>query len=169
MIEDGLVTGTSTEQHVLEQKVAKLYCDLEGTPVTDCSPPLRLLREEHIEYLHEGLGELPAGYASLDAGRPWICFWIIHSLSLLNAPWPARPAKRGERFGNPSNPCHDPAHAPPMQSPPAMLCLSCKHVLGYAVRGSFAWHGLGALSKGRTGGGPLLILCSAGHSSPLHS
>jgi protein farnesyltransferase subunit beta len=102
MIDDGLVTQTSKEQHALEQKVAELYCDLKGTPVTDSSPSLRLLREEHIEYLHEGLGELPAGFASLDAGRPWICFWIIHSLSLLNAPWPAKPAKRGGSLGVPA-------------------------------------------------------------------
>ena len=96
MYEDGLITDTSKEQHALEQRVAKLYSGLEGCQVTDSSPPLRLLRQEHIEYLYEGLEELPAGYASLDAGRPWICFWIIHSLNLLNAPWPERPAKRGE-------------------------------------------------------------------------
>ena len=96
MIEDGLSTETSKEQHALEQKVAKLYSDLEGSRLTDSTPPLKLLRQEHIEYLHEGLGELPSGYASLDAGRPWICFWIIHSLSLLNAPWPVRPARTGE-------------------------------------------------------------------------
>lgn len=99
MIEDGMVTQTSIEQHALEQRVAKLYRGLGGSQVTDSSPPLRLLRQEHIEYLHEGLGELPAGYASLDAGRPWICFWIIHSLRLLNAPWPERPGKKGEQLG----------------------------------------------------------------------
>jgi len=102
MIEDGLVTDTSKEQHALEQRVAKLYSELVGTPVTDNSPPLELLRQEHIEYLYEGLEELPAGYASLDAGRPWICFWIIHSLNLLSAPWPEMPAKRGERFFHPA-------------------------------------------------------------------
>ncbi len=96
MIEDGLVTHTSTEQHALEQKIAKLYSDLEGTRVTDTKPPLKLLRQEHIEYLYEGLEELPPGYASLDAGRPWICFWIIHSLGLLNASWPDRPHKTGK-------------------------------------------------------------------------
>ena len=95
MIEDGLVTETSKDQHALEQRAAKLYSELKGCQVTDSTPPLRLLRQEHTEYLHEGLGELPAGYASLDAGRPWVCFWIIHSLSLLNAPWPGRPAKTG--------------------------------------------------------------------------
>ena len=98
MIEDGLVTETCKEQHALEQRVAKLYSNLEDCQVTDSNPPLRLLRQNHIEYLYDGLGELPAGYASLDAGRPWICFWIIHSLSLLNAPWPERPAKTGEGY-----------------------------------------------------------------------
>ena len=95
MMKDSWVTHTSTEQHALEQKIAKMYRDLEGTRGTDTEPPLKLLRQEHIEYLYEGLGELPPGYASLDAGRPWICFWIIHSLGLLNAPWPDRPQKTG--------------------------------------------------------------------------
>ena len=56
-----------------------------------------------------------------------------------------------------------------MQNPPAILCLLYQHVLGYPVRGVSAWHELWTLSKVRTGGGPLLIFCSAGLASPLHS
>lgn len=35
-----------------------------------------------------------AGFSSLDASRPWICFWIIHSLALLGAPLPETPPRR---------------------------------------------------------------------------
>lgn len=44
---------------------------------------IRLMREKHVRYLLAGLESLPGGYASLDASRPWICYWIVHSLSLL--------------------------------------------------------------------------------------
>ncbi|KAL6136321.1 hypothetical protein ACLB2K_061617 [Fragaria x ananassa] len=33
-----------------------------------------------------GLGILPASFSSLDANRPWMCYWILHSLALLGAP-----------------------------------------------------------------------------------
>jgi protein farnesyltransferase subunit beta len=29
-----------------------------------------------------------AGFISLDASRPWICYWILHGLALLQAPPP---------------------------------------------------------------------------------
>lgn len=33
-----------------------------------------------------GLASLPAGFVALDASRPWICYWILHSLALLDRP-----------------------------------------------------------------------------------
>jgi protein farnesyltransferase subunit beta len=50
---------------------------------------LRLQRTAHIAYLHTGLGKLPSGFASLDASRPWITYWIVHSLALLGADLPS--------------------------------------------------------------------------------
>jgi prenyltransferase beta subunit len=44
---------------------------------------IRLLRAAHIKYLTNGLGELNAGFVSLDASRPWICYWVLHGLYLL--------------------------------------------------------------------------------------
>ena len=46
---------------------------------------LALQREQHVNYLLSGLDTLSAGHASLDASRPWLCYWILHSLSILNA------------------------------------------------------------------------------------
>ena len=40
-------------------------------------------RAEHAAYLLSGLGRLASGYVSLDASRPWLCYWITHSLELL--------------------------------------------------------------------------------------
>jgi len=44
-----------------------------------------LLKEAHAEFLERGLHGLPGGFVSLDASKPWICYWITHSLYLLNA------------------------------------------------------------------------------------
>lgn len=43
-----------------------------------------MLRWEHGNYLRNSLGYLPASYECLDASRAWLCYWILHSLSLLN-------------------------------------------------------------------------------------
>ncbi len=59
---------------------------MEPEDVTEC---LRLLRTVHVSYLHSGLGKLPSGFASLDASRPWIVYWLTHSLALLGADMPA--------------------------------------------------------------------------------
>ena len=45
----------------------------------------RLDREAHVRYLLKGLGTLSKGFTSLDASKPWICYWILHSLDLLDA------------------------------------------------------------------------------------
>ncbi|KAH9259380.1 hypothetical protein BASA81_002423 [Batrachochytrium salamandrivorans] len=38
------------------------------------------------EYLESGLlGRLNPGFSSLDASKPWLCYWMLHALSLLGA------------------------------------------------------------------------------------
>lgn len=44
---------------------------------------VRLLRDKHLPYLTHGIRHLSAGFESLDASRPWICYWIVHSMALL--------------------------------------------------------------------------------------
>ena len=103
MIEDGIITATSQEQHALEQRLALLYKELHRTAQAHGAldttvqtqglssravDALELQKSKHVDYLHGGLQQLPAGFASLDSGRPWICFWVIHSLALLKAPLP---------------------------------------------------------------------------------
>jgi hypothetical protein len=85
MLDDGLVTSTSLDQVALEQRITVTYADLaqSGAPVAE------LLRRQHVQYLHTGLGALPNGFVALDAGRPWICYWVVHALALLDAPFPA--------------------------------------------------------------------------------
>jgi protein farnesyltransferase subunit beta len=91
MFDDGLETSTSEQQRSLETKVQEIYMGLaaaQGDAVAQ-EDLLTLLRASHMKYLNGGLGQLPSGFAVLDASRPWICYWILHSLALLNAPLPS--------------------------------------------------------------------------------
>ena len=42
-------------------------------------------RRKTIQYLLNGIETLSTNYLSQDCSRPWICYWILNSLNLLNA------------------------------------------------------------------------------------
>lgn len=88
MFDDGLQTSTSEQQHALERKIAHIYQSLLDLDPSDRDDALYLLRDRHARYLHGGLGQLPSSFAALDASRPWICYWIVHGLALLDSPLP---------------------------------------------------------------------------------
>jgi protein farnesyltransferase subunit beta len=93
--EEGFQTTTSYEQCSCENICVPLlyqfkYCTDESTlnkwikdGLVNIDSEMRLLRSKHIAYLLYNLEELPKGFVSLDASRPWIIYWIIHSLYLL--------------------------------------------------------------------------------------
>jgi len=74
---DNNETASSDEQARIEWLCQQL--------LSFCPDPIQafLYKNEHKEYLISGLTRLPGGYSSLDASRPWILFWILHSLELL--------------------------------------------------------------------------------------
>ena len=72
----------------MELKIADLYQELSEFESPERDELLLLLRDRHARYLQGGLGELPSGFISLDASRPWICYWILHGLALLDQPLP---------------------------------------------------------------------------------
>ena len=45
-----------------------------------------LNRLKTIPFLKKGLKDLSEGYECLDASRPWLVYWILHSLELLEEP-----------------------------------------------------------------------------------
>ncbi|XP_040015954.2 protein farnesyltransferase subunit beta isoform X1 [Gasterosteus aculeatus] len=84
--DDGVETVTSVEQRKVEQsieEVISVYKQIHSVPQPT------LLREQHYQYLKKGLRHLSDAYECLDASRPWLCFWILHSLELLEEPIPA--------------------------------------------------------------------------------
>lgn len=57
-------------------------------PAEERAAHLALRRDAHAAYVHKGLARLPAGFIGLDASRPWLLFWMTHSLALLQQPLP---------------------------------------------------------------------------------
>lgn len=43
----------------------------------------KLHRVKHLDYLRKALSHLTSSYQCLDSSRPWLCYWILHSLHLL--------------------------------------------------------------------------------------
>ena len=82
--DDGLSTVTSEDQEKVEKTVAKNYSAF--LKVADLDPEVPLFRQKHVHYLKRGLHHLSEVYECLDASRPWLCYWILHGLELLNEP-----------------------------------------------------------------------------------
>ena len=82
------MNGTSASPWI---QILPFYQEFDQFQPDELPEVLQLLRTAHVPYLQNGLGQLPASFASLDASRPWICYWIIHSLALLDAKLPDKP------------------------------------------------------------------------------
>ncbi|XP_042859073.1 protein farnesyltransferase subunit beta-like [Penaeus japonicus] len=78
----GVPTVTSDEQIKVEKNIAAIFNYFRNTIEVDSKEPL-LHRERHIAYLKKGLKNLPEGFQCLDASRPWLVYWAVHALELL--------------------------------------------------------------------------------------
>nr|GMD56204.1 protein farnesyltransferase subunit beta [Ipomoea batatas]GMD56208.1 protein farnesyltransferase subunit beta [Ipomoea batatas] len=78
-------TGTKTqeEQWMVAGQVREIYNFFYSIPPNSQSVILELQREKHVEYLYRGLQHLGPSFSVLDANRPWMCYWMIHSIALL--------------------------------------------------------------------------------------
>ncbi|KAK9113768.1 hypothetical protein Syun_020565 [Stephania yunnanensis] len=76
-------TVTQRDQLMVEMKVAEIYHLFASLPHHAQTLMLELQRDNHVEYLTKGLKQLGPNYAVLDANRPWLCYWILHSIALL--------------------------------------------------------------------------------------
>ncbi|XP_059157217.1 protein farnesyltransferase subunit beta-like [Physella acuta] len=85
--DETLSTKTSMEQKQVEEIVMKCYKTFKTS--LDIYPDVPFLeRENHVEFLTKGLQLLSSSYECLDSSRPWLCYWILHSLELLDVPLP---------------------------------------------------------------------------------
>lgn len=88
LLDDGLPTLTSRDQKRVERSVAEIFASAAeaegGDEAAQRRRLLTLLREEHCRYLKESLfGGLSDAFTALDCSRPWMVYWIAHSLALL--------------------------------------------------------------------------------------
>ena len=86
-IRDTLQTPTSTLQDETMEQCLPLLASFEESPrdwasLNTWGMP-RLRREKHVEFLHQCLKPLAAGFVGFDASRPWILYWVLAGLSLL--------------------------------------------------------------------------------------
>lgn len=78
--DDGESTITSEEQEAVEKTIISRMHRASAVGMDR----VRLWRDKHIQFLKRGLVRLSSDYECLDASRPWLCYWIVHSLSLLD-------------------------------------------------------------------------------------
>eukprot|EP00250_Pteridium_aquilinum_P011539 c20137_g1_i1 orf=51-1544(+) len=76
-------TPTQTQQKEVEEKVKLILQAFSHVSAQQHSMLLELWRVEHAEFCLKGLTQLGPAYCVLDANRPWLCYWILHSLALL--------------------------------------------------------------------------------------
>ncbi|KAH9790658.1 protein farnesyltransferase subunit beta [Citrus sinensis] len=76
-------TVTQREQSMVLNDVNMLYHIYATVPPIAQTLMMELQRKNHVEYLLRGLQQLGPSFCSLDANRPWICYWILHSMALL--------------------------------------------------------------------------------------
>lgn len=79
--DDGVVTHTSEEQKEVERRCAELLDDFFKKEDWDTTAEFHVA--DHQYYLVRGLHHLPEYFTGLDASRPWIVYWILHSIELL--------------------------------------------------------------------------------------
>jgi protein farnesyltransferase subunit beta len=86
---DDILTATSEEQFKTEgliRELLSLYIPQAGSdkPAVLDVQSIELNRKAHVRWLTGILNPLPAPYTSLDASRPWLLYWVTHSLALMN-------------------------------------------------------------------------------------
>uniref|UniRef100_A0A0M3IP57 Protein farnesyltransferase subunit beta n=1 Tax=Ascaris lumbricoides TaxID=6252 RepID=A0A0M3IP57_ASCLU len=87
--DDGFFIYSSTEQRRVEDLVSEKYKNYLLDSVDDVDEGASfapvLCRTVHTHYICHSLKELGKFSQSLDASRPWFCYWGMHSLRLLEA------------------------------------------------------------------------------------
>ena len=81
---DGVPTQSSDDQAEVERACRALFGEWLDLDDTLHRHSVALRRPEHSAYLLAGLGGLSQAYCSLDASRPWLCYWILHSKEILS-------------------------------------------------------------------------------------
>uniref|UniRef100_A0A1J3GHD2 Protein farnesyltransferase subunit beta n=1 Tax=Noccaea caerulescens TaxID=107243 RepID=A0A1J3GHD2_NOCCA len=77
------ITVSQREQFLVEIDVFGLYSYFDASDIAVKEFLVEIQRDNQLDYLMNGLRQLGPSFASLDANRPWLCYWILHSIALL--------------------------------------------------------------------------------------
>jgi len=77
-------TPTSKEQEETEELIERYFKVYRLAPDHNFKT-IKLSKDFHVHYLLTGLRGLPSGFDSLDASKPWLVYWIVHALDMLDA------------------------------------------------------------------------------------
>ena len=70
-------------EKVITRVIHLIHMTILINPFQSLFTSIRLERENHIPYLKKGLESLSRWMMALDASKPWLTYWILHSLELL--------------------------------------------------------------------------------------
>ncbi|WVR09083.1 hypothetical protein IAU60_006144 [Kwoniella sp. DSM 27419] len=82
-------SDTLHEQADTESIISSLFSLLpppqgsDSRLIEESGPPTTLRKAEHTQFLASTFFKLPVKFVSLDASKPWLVFWSVHSLDLL--------------------------------------------------------------------------------------
>ncbi|BES93067.1 Farnesyltransferase beta subunit [Nesidiocoris tenuis] len=83
---EGIPTASSFAQEQVEEHVAQIFKSYELWSGLDTEVEFPLLRTaEHRKFLSASLSGLPESFGKLDSSQTWLCYWILHSLALLDS------------------------------------------------------------------------------------
>ncbi|CAH2080019.1 unnamed protein product [Thlaspi arvense] len=77
------ITVSQREQFLVENDVFGIYSCFNASDFASQKFLVEIQRDKQLDYLMDGLRKLSPSFSSLDANRPWICYWILHSIALL--------------------------------------------------------------------------------------
>ncbi|KAK3814000.1 MAG: terpenoid cyclases/protein prenyltransferase alpha-alpha toroid [Benniella sp.] len=93
--DDKIPTDSSELQKKTESSIRQEFFKYtHESPMPRPYASIELEKMKHVKYLLKDIDELPAYWASLDAGKPWLIYWIFHALDLLGYKIPVQYAKR---------------------------------------------------------------------------
>ncbi|ESO83518.1 hypothetical protein LOTGIDRAFT_222587 [Lottia gigantea] len=95
--DENISTESSVEQIRVEDAISVIIDEFNKEIESDPDIPV-LKRDEHTMFLWKGLRHLGISYECLDASRPWLCYWILHSMEILEETIPIMTAKEIAKF-----------------------------------------------------------------------
>ncbi|KAF9346405.1 hypothetical protein BGX26_002106 [Mortierella sp. AD094] len=92
---DDFPTGSSDVQLETEESIRRAFFPFtQESPIPKPIASIELRKLRHVKYLLGAIDSLASYWSALDASKPWLCYWIIHSLDLLGYKIPERIAQR---------------------------------------------------------------------------